>query len=209
MSPESPSIFARISVAQFLESEVRPCGHTLIRVVCGLSEGLDHLRPSTKVLTNDPRRYGPGSRKRVFLEDANQCCNCPGRDGPYSAKGSHKVRTDDEERILQRVCQVGNGRWADGNKCLPGLRTLSGHLVSRNREQGLCCGAGGGQMFMEEEGTRINHIRTDQFLATGADAVGVSCPFCLQMMEEGISAKGAGDKQAKDVLELLAESLED
>ncbi len=64
-------------------------------------------------------------------------------------------------------------------------------------------------MWMEESGTRVNHIRTDHFLETNADAVGVSCPFCLQMMEEGISSKGAGDrKTAKDLLELLAESLQ-
>lgn len=62
---------------------------------------------------------------------------------------------------------------------------------------------------MEEEGTRVNHLRTDQFLATGADTVGVSCPFCMQMMEEGIGAKGVGDeKSAKDLVELLADSLE-
>ena len=53
-------------------------------------------------------------------------------------------------------------------------------------------------------------IRTDHFLATNADTVGVSCPFCLQMMTEGLQAKGQADqKQAKDVLELLAESLGD
>ena len=63
-------------------------------------------------------------------------------------------------------------------------------------------------MWMEEEGTRVNHLRTDQFLKTGADAVAVSCPFCLQMMDEGIDAKGVSDtKSAKDVLEVLAESL--
>ena len=80
----------------------------------------------------------------------------------------------------------------------------------RCRERGFCCGAGGGRMWMEEQGTRVNHIRTDHFLDTGADAVGVSCPFCLQMMEEGIGAKGQEDsKSAKDLLELLAESLDD
>ena len=63
-------------------------------------------------------------------------------------------------------------------------------------------------MWMEETGTRVNHIRTEHFLETEADAVGVSCPFCLQMMEEGIGAKGEQDrKSAKDLLELLAESL--
>ena len=93
-------------------------------------------------------------------------------------------------------------------EAIPGL-TLVEMGEDRCRERGFCCGAGGGRMWMEEEGTRVNHIRTDHFLETGADVVGVSCPFCLQMMEEGIGAKGMGDtKQAKDLLELLAESLD-
>jgi Fe-S oxidoreductase len=93
-------------------------------------------------------------------------------------------------------------------KAIPGLEVIE-MGDGRSREQSFCCGAGGGRMFMEEDGTRINHIRTDQFLETGADAVGVSCPFCLQMMEEGIGAKGvAGEKSAKDVVELLADSLD-
>jgi len=65
-------------------------------------------------------------------------------------------------------------------------------------------------MWVEESrGTRINHMRTDHFLETGADTVAVSCPFCLQMLEEGIEAKGlSGEKRVRDVLELLDESLE-
>ena len=90
-------------------------------------------------------------------------------------------------------------------KSIPGLELVE---MKNCRGNGFCCGAGGGQMWMEEEGTRVNHLRTDQFLKTGADAVAGSCPFCLQMMEEGIGAKGVTDnKSAKDVLEVLAESL--
>ena len=64
-------------------------------------------------------------------------------------------------------------------------------------------------MWMEEEGKRVNHIRTEHFLETGAQTVGVSCPFCLQMMEEGITAKEMRETHsAKDLLELLAESLQ-
>ena len=93
-------------------------------------------------------------------------------------------------------------------QAIPGVKLLE-MVDGASRNNSFCCGAGGGQMWMEEEGTRVNHLRTDQFLKTGADAVAVSCPFCLQMMEEGIGAKGVGDdKSAKDVLEILAESLE-
>ena len=94
-------------------------------------------------------------------------------------------------------------------RAIPGLELVE-MGVGRCRERGFCCGAGGGRMWMEEQGTRVNHIRTDHFLDTGADAVGVSCPFCLQMMEEGIGAKGQeNSKSARDLLELLAESLDE
>jgi len=90
---------------------------------------------------------------------------------------------------------------------IPGLQLIE-MGEDRCRERGFCCGAGGGRMWMEEAGTKVNHIRTDHFIETSADAVGVSCPFCLQMMEEGIGSKGlTSEKSAKDLLELLAESL--
>jgi Fe-S oxidoreductase/nitrate reductase gamma subunit len=93
-------------------------------------------------------------------------------------------------------------------QAIPGVKLLE-MADGASRNNSFCCGAGGGQMWMQEEGTRVNHLRTDQFLKTGADAVAVSCPFCLQMMEEGIDAKGvADDKSAKDILEVLVESLE-
>ena len=93
-------------------------------------------------------------------------------------------------------------------KAIPGLKLVE--MGSHCRERGFCCGAGGGHMWIEEsQGTRVNHVRTEQFLETGAQTVGVSCPFCLQMMTEGIQAKGLdAEKDAKDVLEILAESLE-
>ena len=64
-------------------------------------------------------------------------------------------------------------------------------------------------MWMEESGSdRVNHRRTDQFLKTGADTVGVSCPFCLQMLEEGIQSKEKqADHRVRDLVELVDESL--
>ncbi|MYA58981.1 MAG: (Fe-S)-binding protein [Chloroflexi bacterium] len=79
--------------------------------------------------------------------------------------------------------------------------------MSQCRSRGFCCGAGGGRMWMEESGQRVNHIRTDHFLETDSDTVAVSCPFCLQMFEEGISAKGQQDeKRARDLIELVDEA---
>ena len=94
-------------------------------------------------------------------------------------------------------------------RAIPGLTLVE--MSPRCRERGFCCGAGGGHMWIEEsQGERINHARTDHFLETGAATVGVSCPFCLQMMTEGIQSKGQSEtKQARDVLEILADSLAD
>ena len=89
---------------------------------------------------------------------------------------------------------------------IPGLKLTE---MERNRERGFCCGAGGGHMWLEESrGRRVNHVRTDQFLETDADTVGVSCPFCLQMFVEGLETNSQGKtKQARDLLEILNESL--
>ena len=91
-------------------------------------------------------------------------------------------------------------------EAIPGVTLVE---MERRRERGFCCGAGGGHMWMEESrGPRVNHLRTDQFLETEADTVGVSCPFCLQMFVEGIGTKELQDsKQARDLLEILDESL--
>ena len=89
---------------------------------------------------------------------------------------------------------------------IPGARVVE---MSRCRERGFCCGAGGGHMWIEEsQGQRINHARTEQFFETDAETVGVSCPFCLQMFEEGIGSLGKeGEKRTRDLLEILDESL--
>lgn len=81
--------------------------------------------------------------------------------------------------------------------------------VLRNRRHGFCCGAGGGRMFMEEEGPRINENRTDELIATGCDTVAVACPFCNIMVTDGVKTRDAGeDVVVKDVSELLLESID-
>ena len=92
-------------------------------------------------------------------------------------------------------------------QAIPGLKMVE---MKRCKGNGFCCGAGGGHMWMEESrGRRINHIRTEEVLGTGADTVGVSCPFCLQMFDEGIGSlpEAKGKTKARDLIEILEESL--
>jgi len=81
--------------------------------------------------------------------------------------------------------------------------------VSRERAYGLCCGAGGGRMWLEETlGTRINHLRTDDLLGTGAKEIGTACPFCLTMLEDGIKETDReGAAEVRDIAEIVAESM--
>jgi Fe-S oxidoreductase len=93
------------------------------------------------------------------------------------------------------------------------LELLDAELVEmkRCRTNGLCCGAGGAQMFKEEEKgtTRINWERTNEALETGAGIIAAACPFCNTMMTDGVKTKEKEDVQVMDVAELVAQSLEE
>jgi len=80
--------------------------------------------------------------------------------------------------------------------------------MERNREQGFCCGAGGGRMWMEEHiGKGVNIERTEEALRTGAAAIATACPFCMTMLTDGTKQQGREDVPVQDVAEILADSL--
>jgi Fe-S oxidoreductase len=86
-------------------------------------------------------------------------------------------------------------------RALPMLNIVE---MPRSRDRGLCCGAGGGRMFMEEKvGKRINAERAEEALATGADAIAVACPFCMTMMADSVTSR---DPEVKvyDIAEVVA-----
>jgi Fe-S oxidoreductase len=94
------------------------------------------------------------------------------------------------------------------------LEALDAELVEmkRCRKNGLCCGAGGAQMFKEEEpgDKRINFERANEAIATGSNIVAAACPFCNTMITDGIKgAEKEGDVQVLDVAELVAASMQD
>ena len=80
--------------------------------------------------------------------------------------------------------------------------------MPRNGAKSFCCGAGGAQMWKEEEnGTaRVNNVRFAEAKETGANTIAVGCPFCMSMMTDASKADG-GDIQVKDVAELVAERM--
>jgi heterodisulfide reductase subunit D len=92
------------------------------------------------------------------------------------------------------------------------LEVLDAELVEmkRCRSKGLCCGAGGAQMFKEEEKgvTRINLERTGEAIETGSDVIATACPFCNTMLTDGVKAKEKEEElQVLDIAEILADSV--
>jgi heterodisulfide reductase subunit D len=91
------------------------------------------------------------------------------------------------------------------------LQTLDSDLVElkRCKTNGLCCGAGGAQMFKEDEkgDKRINVERAEEILETGATIVAANCPFCITMLQDGMKAKDKQDDvMVYDLSELIVQS---
>jgi len=89
-------------------------------------------------------------------------------------------------------------------KALPVMELVE---PARTKSRGLCCGAGGGRMWMEETvGKRVNVERTEELLATGADQIAVACPFCMTMITDGVTGAGK-DVPVLDIAEVVAGQL--
>lgn len=89
---------------------------------------------------------------------------------------------------------------------IPGVKVVE---MERNRETGMCCGAGGGLMWMEEDtGVRVNVARTEQALAVNPSVISSGCPYCLTMLTDGTKAKEVENKvKTYDVAELLEKAV--
>ncbi len=88
---------------------------------------------------------------------------------------------------------------------IPGAKQVEMKL---SRERGMCCGAGGGLMWLEEEpGKRVNELRVAQALEVKAEMIATACPFCMTMLEDGIAAKDEGKLEDRNIAELVAEAM--
>ncbi|MEM9694793.1 MAG: (Fe-S)-binding protein, partial [Myxococcota bacterium] len=119
----------------------------------------------------------------------------------------------DEKVVFHDSCYLGryNDRYEEPRrvlKVIPGVELVEAE--GANRKKGLCCGAGGMQMFMEEQNKdRMNNRRVLQLLDTGATTIASGCPFCTVMLTDGIKSKGKEEAiKQLDIAEVLAEACE-
>jgi Fe-S oxidoreductase len=105
-------------------------------------------------------------------------------------------------------CYLGryNGIYLEPRRILQAIPKAKLEEMERSKATGFCCGGGGGLMWIEEQPgtTKINQIRLEDALKTGAETVVTACPYCLQMFEDSIEHKGVKDSlKARDLVELV------
>ena len=107
------------------------------------------------------------------------------------------------------ACYLGryNQVYDEGRRVVESVPGQSVAEMELHHRRGMCCGAGGARMWMEErEGQRINHRRVEHALALEPDAIATACPFCLIMLRDGTTDLGRTDVDVRDVAELLADA---
>ena len=127
-----------------------------------------------------------------------------------------KIEVDDNTDTVTKTtfhdsCYLGrhNKVYSSPRKVLEAVKSTELKEMPRNKENGFCCGAGGARMWLEEtKGTPINHDRSKEAIATGADTVATACPFCLTMMSDGVQAQNPSKAiEVKDIAEIIAEKI--
>ena len=123
------------------------------------------------------------------------------------------VRPVNQGLAFHDSCYLGryNGLYEEPRALLGAIPGLRLQEMERHHNKSFCCGAGGGRMWMEENlGTqKINEARTDQALASNPQLIGVACPFCTIMFEDGLKAREKDETvKVLDVAELLALSVD-
>lgn len=174
---------------------------------------------------------------RKVLTLCPHCFNCLGKEYPdfggnytvvHHTQLVHELLESGMLKLSQRIeavvsyhdsCYLGrhNGIFEAPREILKKIHGLELVEMKQNRENGMCCGSGGGLMWIEEEpGKRVNARRVDQIEeaiasaggAAGRAVVASACPFCMTMLEDGLGAKKA-QVQGKDIAELVAEAMGD
>jgi len=119
----------------------------------------------------------------------------------------------DERIVYHDSCYLGrhNDIYLSPRKVIGSLAGVEIVEAPRNGTKGMCCGAGGARMWMEESiGTKVNDERSRELVATGADRIATACPFCYVMMDDGVKAASTDDDGIKvaDIAMHVLEAIE-
>ena len=130
------------------------------------------------------------------------------RDGRLSLAGASL-----EERVTYHdSCYLGrhNDVYLAPRRVVGSLAGIDLVEMPRNGTRGMCCGAGGARMWMEEStGKKVNTERSQEAIATGATRIAVACPFCYVMFDDGVKGEGKDEEvRVQDIAEILWDAIE-
>jgi Fe-S oxidoreductase len=189
---------------------VRRLGNEMVAQQLGaaLAETLNALGV-TRIVTADPHAFNalanelPEFGARPAVRHHTQLIDTWIRDGRLRVAQTHaRVAFHDP-------CYLGrhNGEYDAPRRVLHAISREAPLEMPLSRDRAMCCGAGGGRMWLEETlGTRINVLRAEQTLALQPATVATACPYCALMLGDGLADKGGG-VTARDIAELVAEAL--
>ena len=128
------------------------------------------------------------------------------------ADGRLNLSAGDAQRVVfHDSCYMGrhNDVYEQPREALKAIKGIELVEIERSEKLGMCCGAGGARMFMEEKiGSRINNVRVEQLLEAKPQIIASNCPFCMTMLSDGVGAADKKDSvKTKDIAELIADRL--
>src|SRR5207248_9087267 len=117
-----------------------------------------------------------------------------------------------EDRVVYHdSCYLGrhNDIYASPRRVIGSLKGIQIVEAPRNGTKGMCCGAGGARMWMEEStGKKVNTERARELLATGSSRIATACPYCYIMNDDGTKEHGVEDVLVQDISMHLIDALE-
>jgi Fe-S oxidoreductase len=189
---------------------LRRLGNEMVgaQLASSLAETLNALGVR-RVVTADPhalnalRHELPAFGATVDVLHHSQAIDAWIRDGRLRVQPTHA------QVAFHDPCYLGrhNGEYDAPRRVLAAIARDAPREPVLARDRAMCCGAGGGRMWLEETiGTRINALRAGQLLETGATVVATACPYCAVMLGDGLAAAD-GRVAARDLAELVADAL--
>lgn len=160
-----------------------------------------------KVITNCPHCFNTIKNELPQFEGHYEVIHAAELVRDLITKGRLQVPAEFDKRVAYHdSCYYG--RFNDVYDEPRDVLTASGATLEemkKHKHFGMCCGAGGGRMWIEEDADkRVNLMRTDQALETNPEVIAVSCPFCMTMLSDGIKAKDLEDRvETLDVMEIV------
>ena len=128
-----------------------------------------------------------------------------------AASSTSQRRALEERVVYHDSCYLGrhNDIYAAPRKVIGSLKGIEIVEAPRNGTKGMCCGAGGARMWMEEStGKKVNTERSRELIATGAGRIATACPFCYIMLDDGTKENGRDDIVVQDISMHLLDAIE-